>query len=46
MPLQPINKAQSHYIMYQIKGKKQQFMMNFAVLLKIWTNVLVINTNP
>ena len=34
-PLQPVNKAQSHYIMYQIKGKELKFMMNYAVLLKI-----------
>ena len=34
-PLQSVNKAQSHYIMYQIKGKKLKFMINYAVLLKI-----------
>ena len=45
-PLQPVNKAQSHYIMHQIKSQKLKFMMNYAVLLKIWTSVLVINTNP
>ena len=32
--------------MYQIKDKKLKFMMTNAVLLKILTSDLVINTNP